>query len=116
MRETRGDSAELETRGDSASHLWEMRFVVVLFATILAAAEATCGTHCGGCTATCANDPTQTCVDCGPNPCVDVGGFCWSCYGCGSATNQKISLPLAPHGMGTRATTHEALSLRYGPT
>lgn len=52
-----------------------------LVALSLAASYATCGTHCGGCTATCVNNPSFTCTDCGTKPCVDTTQACWSCAG-----------------------------------
>lgn len=39
-----------------------------------------CGTSgCG--TVPTVNNPSETCTNCGPQPCVDVDGGCWSCEG-----------------------------------
>lgn len=40
---------------------------------------STCGTKGGG-DAAAANNPSYTCYNCGPSPCVSGAGVCYSCY------------------------------------
>jgi hypothetical protein len=58
----------------------KMQMINALLISFIATASATCGTHCGGCTAPCVNDPTAACFDCGFAPCEDVSGYCWSLW------------------------------------
>ena len=59
----------------------KMQMIKALLISFIATASATCGTHCGGCTAPCVNVPTASCFDCGFAPCEDVSGYCCSCGG-----------------------------------
>mmetsp|Transcript_9264 Transcript_9264/g.21746 ORF Transcript_9264/g.21746 Transcript_9264/m.21746 type:complete len:253 (-) Transcript_9264:89-847(-) len=55
---------------------------------------STCGTKGGG-DRICVNNPHYTCYNCGQAPCVDVRGYCYSCY---SRTGGSRCYKYACHG------------------
>merc|ERR1719384_912096 len=78
--DTTAEGAVLVTAGQTAAH--EAVVDVTLPHPVQPEASITngCGTHGGG-WQKCANDPSRSCYDCGYQPCVDVNGMCWSCWG-----------------------------------
>lgn len=79
-----------------------MMMLKALLLTLVASASATCGTTCGGCTATDCSG-LFTCTDCGQEPCVDTDLNCWSC--CGSDNH------CYPYDCGTVCSTAPCASV-----